>query len=217
MVPWAPRTPGSAPHFRHMARTAGRARRSAPRASRRPVHRGKLWSSGTPACVLGPPGVGSQPSPTRPGPKGVQGLGQPPQLYCVLQGHLGWGGGTCPQPQSASGRAEAGARPAWAVGVRGGRLPALSLSPALSSAARALPTSRHRPLRGHLCPLVAKPGASRSRLGPCLLPPRGLGHREQRPWEECPAHSWLLSPGWTGMATRLPRDGVRWMGQCMSP
>lgn len=56
------------------------------------------------------------------------------------------GRGTCPQPQSASGRAEAGARPAWGVGVRGGRLPALPLSPALSSAARALPTSRHRPL-----------------------------------------------------------------------
>lgn len=142
---------------------------SATQASRLRVHQAEFWSSGTPASVCIPSKAGSQPTPKRLGPKGAQGAagkqGMGAAAIAVLcapgSSRLGVGGrrGTCPKSQSASGRAEAGARPAW--GIRGGQTPALSLSLALSSAGPCLAHFQALPaLRGHFCPLVAKPGAS---------------------------------------------------------
>lgn len=196
MVPRALRTPepGSAPHFPDgQSRTwhGGREVLSGllPGPPDVASTRASSGARGRQPVSVGTPRAGSQPSPRSPVRRGPRARGS--HHSCPVSSRAIWAGGEAharsPSQQVAERKREPGQR-----GVGGGRLPALSLSPARSSA-----TSRHRPLGGHVCPLVAKPGASRSRLGRCLLPPGGLGGREPRP-PECPAHSSLLrgAQGW---------------------
>lgn len=198
MVPWALQTPkpGSAPHFRD--------------GQSHTWHRGQEVLAG---LLPGPPDVestrassgarGRQPVSVRHPERGVS-----PAHAAGSEGGPGPGAATtavlCPPGPSRLGERHMPAAPVskWQSGSgsqasRGGGGKGWTAASSVTVTSAVLSRSRlaHFQASAPWCPLVAKPGASRSRLGPCLLPPGGLGRRETRPWEECPAHSSLLRGG----------------------